>query len=218
MPSSNVAIEVTYRVTGKYHESGYCSDPSEIINIDSYTTTIKKSPPSKEFIEKNFNDDGNLNSDYEYDISNLDFTDNCIHGSGHCGCGKNYTAINAKLVILDTSIKSKFLAEMSYEPTPKTIPKVYPSKSTSAKPIRTDRSEYCKKPPNTYKRCHSCGDVGHISKSCPKNRAPRNGKRNMFMSPSYIERCKIIKCKYGPNCTRRYSSTNPCYYNHNFKQ
>ena len=151
-------------------------------------------------------------------ISNLDFTDNCIHGSGHCGCGKNYTAINAKLVILDTSIKSKFLAEMSYEPTPKTIPKESPTKAKSAKPIKTTRYEYCKKPPNTYKRCHSCGDVGHISKSCPKNRAPRNGKRNMFMSPSYIERCKIIDCKYGPNCTRRYSSTNPCYYNHNFKQ
>ena len=45
MPSNNVATEVTYRVTGKYHESGYCSDPSEIINIDSYTTTTKKSPP-----------------------------------------------------------------------------------------------------------------------------------------------------------------------------
>ena len=60
MPSSNVSIEVTYKVTGKYHESGYCSDPSEIINIKSYTTTIKKSPPSKEFIENNFNDEENL--------------------------------------------------------------------------------------------------------------------------------------------------------------
>ena len=215
MPSSNVSIEVTYKVTGKYHESGYCSDPSEIINIKSYTTTIKKSPPSKEFIEKNFNDDGNLNSDYEYDISNLDFTDNCIHGSGHCGCGKNYTAINAKLVILDTSIKSKFLAEMSYEPTPKTIPLKSSSEKKKSIQTRFDRYRSFRETNENSQKSYKVDKVGHISKSCPKNRAPRNGKRNMFMSPSYIARCQKVDCRYGVNCYRKNSITNPCYYNHN---
>ena len=225
MTSNDVTIEVTYKVTGKYHESGYCSDPSDIIKIKSYTTLISKKPPSKEFIESNFNDDGNLN--YDYDISDLDFTNSCPHGSGYCGCYKTYSAISAKLVVIDNSVKAQFLSSMSDCDTSKKpvaakpvaakpsshvfkngryLSKTYPVKTKAQPIVNLDISS---------KKCFSCGTYGHISKICPTK---FKHNRPAFMSPLYIARCNNIKCKFGPTCYRRFDTKNPCHYNHNINE
>ncbi len=203
--NSQIFIDVTYKVTGKYHKSGYCSDPSEIFEIDVHTTNIRKDPPSKEFIEKNFDNEGKLDEDY--DISILDFSSNCIHGSGHCGCSKNYTAVDAKLIIVDTSIKSQFLAKMTND---------------SGKKVSTALSINYKISPSAKKSFYTSRQYNTKISFNGTKKTPvtshfyaAESNKTTFMSPSYKARCSTIKCKYGDKCRYKDNTYGRiCYFKH----
>lgn len=98
-------LETVFDVTETSHEDGYCSDPGEITTTN-YTESVIDHEPSKDFVSKYCDSDGEVNYDGLVKLSDYQL---CNKGSGYCGCKKILKAKKSKLVRKHTNIKDEFL-------------------------------------------------------------------------------------------------------------
>ena len=108
-------IKIKARKIGRHHESGYCSDPCDFVDIDEdYSFSIDV--PNKKFVKDFVDSDGEINSyclmQYNKTHNIYDETSRKCDGSGYCGCEIKTTIKSAKLVKC-SNIRNKFLNEIS---------------------------------------------------------------------------------------------------------
>jgi hypothetical protein len=103
-----VVLKVDFDVVAKYHDSNHCSEGNKEVYSN---TTHNVKPPSKKFINDNFNDCG------EYvgcDISKLNYSNEYPYAScSMCGGSRTYTATDARIIYEDDTLLKKMLDGMS---------------------------------------------------------------------------------------------------------
>jgi len=208
MSLNDYEIKIEARKKGNHHNSGYCSDPCDFVDIDEdYSFSIDV--PNKKFVKDFVYSDGEINPDclMQYNKTNniYDETSRKCGGSGYCGCEIKTTIKSAKLVKL-SNIKDKFLNEISSDEEDQCFSK---SEVTS---FNTSVSKT--KLPSLSRTKPKTNYVYDYSN--PKKYMINSGKKKYpkHYNESYIERCSKIPCKFLPNCKYQYDLVRPCMFNH----
>jgi len=102
---SNWRLKVKYHITGTTHSNGYCSDPGEKTNVDYKKTVYQR--VSKDWVREHCGEDGEV---MYSGLALLNKTDRECNGSGYCGTGVKWLALEATLEKV-TNLKSQFLNE-----------------------------------------------------------------------------------------------------------
>lgn len=115
MSINDYEIKIEANKIGNHHESGYCSDPGDFVDINedfSFSIDVPNKKFVKDFVEIN----GEINPycliNYNKTHNIYDETSQECGGSGYCGCKIKTTIKSAKLVKL-SNIRHKFLNEIS---------------------------------------------------------------------------------------------------------
>ena len=125
-------IEAEVHITGNGHKGGYCSDPYDFYDIDEHTN-CKFDIPSKEFIKKHCDSDGEITWSGMEELSSHD---RLCSGSGYCGCSIVRKVTRATLK-KRRNIKAEFLGdESSDEEVDPPIKKVAPPTKKVAPPTK----------------------------------------------------------------------------------
>ena len=184
MSKITFVLETEFDVTETSHQGGYCSDPGEI-TTKNYTESIIDYDPSKDFVSKYCDSDGEVN--YE-GLSKLNDLKYCSKGSGYCGCKKILTAKRSQLVRKRKNIKDEFLdssSESEYESDDS-----HETKTTPIPPVCNTV--------NTFR--------GRINSTYTQNPSWFNRSQKIDKSS--------IPCRYGDKCRYKNNPARKCMFKH----